>query len=311
MRSFLLLFILLFQFNYLAHPEEARPTVYWAKTDIPPDFILRGPYAGTGYGDLLNNLMMTEIKMFNHETVIYPNWSRLKNEIRRSKDKVICTSTLFYRHPEMRKEYKGKQLFSAPNFVFFLHNLVIKKTNLHLFDKTVSLKQLLKNQNLKLGYSRATGPKSSKIIGDYLGVNKDISTMDVIDRLKALGSKQNIVVRLSSDMVSGSLQMLLKERVDYILEYEFMVDFEAKRLGIEEQLVSLPIEETLNDVSISAYSCSDTPDGEKVIAEINRILIEKRDSKAYKILLQYLIPKDSERKERYWEEYQKILSINK
>ena len=105
--------------------------------------------------------------------------------------------------------------------------------------------------------------------------------------------------------------MLLKERIDYILEYEFMVDFEAERLGIKDQFVSIPVEETLDDISLGAFGCSDTAEGKKVIEEINQVLINKRKSEEYRELLNFLLPKDPKRVERYWKEHQKILKIER
>lgn len=309
MKAILLFLLSITSLNLFAEEQADRIKVTWGRTDFPPGFILEGKYQGLGYGDLLNEFMSNSLDEFEHESVVYPNFARLIREIHQSKNRVVCTSTLFYRPATDRTEIEGKQLISAPNFVFFLHDIIVRKSKRHLYPDIVSLKTLLANQNLTFGYSRTTGPKSSRIIGDYIGVNKDISTMSVNDRIKALASKKNILIRLGPNMVGGPMQMMLRDRIDYILEYEFMIDFEAKRLGKEGEFYAIAVEETLDDISMGAYSCSDTAKGKKVIQAINRVLIERRATAEYKQLLHYLLPKNTGRIERYWQEYQKILNI--
>jgi len=290
--------------------QSSEPEIVWARTNFPPGFILDGSEKGSGYGDLLNKYMMEHLPQFKHTSVIYPNWARLILELQTNKTKVICSSAFFYRKPNDRKDIQDKNLLSAPNFVFFLHDVIVRKSKRHLYPKQVSFRELLNNQDLKYGFSRIVGPIYNQILGDYLGIN-DLGTLSVKARLEALGSKNNIVVRLGSDMVEGPLNMVLYGRIDYTLEYEFMVNFVQDRMKSKEKLVAIPVKEAKDGISVGSFGCSPHLYGSEAIDAINEVLIRDRNKVKYKKNLSYLLPSSDERKKIFWGRYEDLLGVLK
>jgi len=282
----------------------APKTIIWSKTPFPPGYIMEGEEVGRGYGDLLNNFMKKYLPQYRHKTNAYPNWERLIKEM--VDGPLICNSVFFYRPPEQRKEIKEQFVLSAPSAVFFLHDVIVLKSEAHRFGEEVSFSTLLRNQKLTFGYSRPYGTTYNKMLGEYLGMTTDFE-VDTVGRLTALQKRKNIHARVSSNnMIGGMLKMLTKKRVDWILEYDFMIKFEARRLGIIDLVTAIPVKETRNEVPKLAYVCSDTPEGRKAIAAINRVLKERRSTEEYKRTLEYIVPEN--RKQEYWSHYEKILT---
>jgi len=304
-RIFLLLFLIEPVFA-----QNVEREIIWARTNFPPGFILDGKEKNTGYGDLLNQYMMEKLPQFKHKSIIYPNWTRLLLEVQTNKTQVICTSAFFYRKPDKREDIKDKNLLSAPNFVFFLHDVIVSKSKRHLYPKEVSFRSLLNNPDLKYGFSRIVGPIYNQILGDYLGV-KDLGKLSVNARLDALRSKNNIVLRLGEDMVEGPLKMVQYGRIDYTLEYEFMVNFVQDKIQGSDELVAIPVKEAEDGISIGAFGCSPYLYGGEVIEDINKVLIRDRDKTTYKKNLNYLLPSNEARKKIYWERYDDLLKMVK
>lgn len=299
---FLLLFLLLT--GTVAFPAQ---TMVWGITPFPPGYITEGAEKGRGYADLLDRFMREKLTQYEHKVAIYPNWERQLKVM--GEGPLVCTSILWYRPPHERSSLKGSYLLSAPNGVFFQHDVVVRKSRRHLFAEEVSFEKLLRNQNLTFGYNRPYGITYNRILADYLGIDPgvELDAMKPAHRIRFLRKAQNIHIRSGTNMVGGMLKMLLMGRVDYILEYDFMVRHEQKIIGFEDELVSIPVTEVKNRVSRIAYACSDTRQGQEAIEAINGILKQYRDTEEFKRTLVYLIP--SGRKTLYWKEYEKILGV--
>ncbi len=282
-------------------------TMVWGTTPFPPGYITEGPDKGQGYADLLDRFMREKLPQYEHKVAVYPNWERQLKEM--SEGPLVCTSILWYRPPGERSSLKGSYLLSAPDGVFFQHDVVVRKSRRHLFGEEVSFEKLLRNQTLIFGYNRPYGITYNRFLSDYLGIDPgvELSAMQPVDRIKFLRKAQNIHVRTGTNMIGGMLKMLLTGRVDYILEYDFMIRHEQKMIGFKDELVSIPVTEVKNSVSRIAYACSDTRQGKRAIEAINGILRQYRDTAEFKKTLDYLVP--AGRESLYWKEYEKILSV--
>lgn len=288
-------------------PPGRAETLVWGTTSFPPGYITEGPDKGKGYADLLEQFMREKMPQYEHKIVESPNWERQLRMMRQGP--LVCTSILFYRPPEDRAALKGSYILSAPNSVFFLHDVVVHKDNRHLFGDEVSFAKLLQNQDLTFGYNRPYGIVYDQILADYVGLSDGdtFSALDSVTRNSYLNSRKNIFVRNGSNMIDGMLEMLRRKRVDYILEYEVMSRYYQHQAGHENDLVAIPVTEVKDQVNLTAFACSDTPEGEKAIAAINSVLKKFRDTDAFKKTLSLLIP--SGREDLYWQEYENILSI--
>gem|GEM_PF-625011 len=289
-------------------PPSRAETLVWGTTSFPPGYITEGPDKGKGYADLLEQFMREKLPQYEHIIVESPNWERQLRMMRQGP--LVCTSILFYRPPEDRATLKGSYILSAPNSVFFLHDVVVHKDNRHLFGDEVSFAKLLQNQDLTFGYNRPYGVVYDQILADYIGIPDDVAfdALESVTRNTYLTSRKNIFVRNGANMIDGMLEMLRRKRVDYILEYEVMSRYYQHQEGRAQDLVAIPVTEVKNKVNLTAFACSDTPEGEKAIAAINSVLKKYRETDAFKKTLSLLIP--SGRDDLYWREYEKILNID-
>ena len=251
--------------------------------------------------------MRAKLPQYEHKIVVSPNWERQLRMMRQGP--LVCTSIMFYRPVAERASLKGAYLLSAPHGVFMLHDVVVKRENRHLFGEVVSFKELLRDHSLIFGYNRPYGIIYNRLLADYLGIPKgvELDAMDTLRRNKYLQSAPNISVRSGSDMIDGMIKMLLRGRVDYILEYVFMLSYYKKRMGISDELVTIPVTETQHHVSKIAYACSDTPAGQRAIDAINGVLKAHRPIDEYKQALKLLVPKGREK--LYWQAYEEMLHI--
>lgn len=296
-----------FLFPFIAPKSGVAETLIWGTTSFPPGYITEGPDKGQGYADKLERFMIKHLPEYNHEIVEYPNWER--QLVMMKKGPLVCTSILWYRPPGERGAIKGAYRVSAPNGVFFEHDVVVRKEDRAQYGKEVSFADLLKKPNLTFGYNRPYGITYNRILADHAGIAPgiELDAMASTTRRKSLKAAPNVVVRSGTDMIGGMLKMLLAGRVDYVLEYDFMVRYEQKLLGFEDKLVSIPTTEAKDRTSRIAFACSDTPAGERAIQAINGVLAKHRHTLEFKEALSLLVPKGRER--HYWAEYEKILGI--
>ena len=98
--------------------------------------------------------------------------------------------------------------------------------------------------------------------------------------------------------------MMLKGRVDYLVEYPVAVNYAAKKAGVWDQLAILAIEENSDAPPIrGAIRCTDTDWGRKVIEVVNAILRKIRPSEGYrKIVKEWVVPPGREKE--YWKIYE-------
>ena len=104
--------------------------------------------------------------------------------------------------------------------------------------------------------------------------------------------------------------MLLKGRIDYLIEYPASIRYAAKRAGVENRLAMIPIEENSRAPLIrGAIRCPDTEWGRRAIEEINRVLLEIRPSPQYRnIIREWAVPPGKE--SAYWKIYEdQILNV--
>ena len=287
----------------LSHAE----TLAWGITSFPPGYITQGPDKGQGYADLLEKFMRGKLTQYDHDIIEYPNWERQLAAMQNGP--LVCTSILWYRPPGARQSIKGAYRVSAPNGVFFLHDVVVHKDMRDQYGDEVSFKDLLSNPDLTFGYNRPYGPMFNRILADHLGIppGVELDAMNAMDRINHLRNAKNVQIRSGSDPIGGLLKMLWRKRVDYVLEYEFMIRYERKKQGFGDELVSIPVIEGRDQINRIAFACSDTPEGEKAIAAINVVLKKYRHTDEFKRALEWLVPKD--REDLYWREYDKILTI--
>lgn len=272
-------------FHFAATAEEPE-TITWLVLDLPPLFIVKGPDAGKGIADRVQEMVSSGLKGRRFETRV-ANASRIAKEL--SEDRNVCFAGEFY----------GKSAFltSIPTIALPPHNLIVLKENAHLFGngERISLKTLLNNRDLIFGTAknRLYGPDLDEILRQYAGA-------------------KNIYARSGKDTLDGLLGMLHKKRIHYLIEYPVSIRYAAKKAGMWDRLKVIPIEENAEAPPIrGAVRCSDTPWGRQLIGEINEVLRMIRPTPEYRRIMEDWIITPGTEKD-YWKIHEsQVLKVSK
>jgi uncharacterized protein (TIGR02285 family) len=259
-------------------------TITWLVLDLPPFFLTKGSDKGKGIADQIQQMVCERLKGYRSRTQA-ANASRIARELR--EDKCVCFAGEFYGNPDF--------VTSAPTIALLPHNVIVRKKDAHLFGdgKKISLKELLQNKGLILGTAkdRLYGPELDAVLKRHAG-------------------SAHIYRRSGNDTLDGLLGMLLKGRVDYLIEYPVSIRYAAKREGVEDRIAMISIEENSGAPLIrGAIRCPDTEWGRRAIRDINKVLLELRPSPQYRNIIQdWAVPPGKEAE--YWKSYEdQILNV--
>jgi uncharacterized protein (TIGR02285 family) len=287
-----IIFLLVFPFRLFS---QGKDTITWIENDFPPVWILNGIYKGTGGAELIQNLLQKKLTQYNHKK-IRTNVTRYRYMIKNGEK--VCDCATFKTADRAKYMY-----FSVIPASFIMANgIITKKIKLHKFGDSseISLNETLKNQKL------------------ILGITKDRKFGDLIDTvLEKYKDNRNIYSRVAGDLTKGLVEMLIHDRVDYILGYDWELQYLTKQFWSKKKansLTFLPLKETKHYL-MSYIVCSKTDWGKKVISNINKILIEEVPKDGYrKIWEQWMSNKKLYRKlykEIYLKQVSKQISISK
>ncbi|NQU14596.1 MAG: hypothetical protein HQ561_10625 [Desulfobacteraceae bacterium] len=273
----ILIGIFFLPFRALATCEDEN-VITWLVLDLPPLFLTKGPDKGKGLADRIQDMVADQLEAYRSVRRV-ANASRIGWELKG--DKCVCFAGEFYGNPDY--------LTSIPTIAMLPHKLIVRKSDIDMYGdaKSVSLDRLLGNKKLVFGTAsdRLYGPELDAVLKKHEGA-------------------KNIYRRTSVDTLGGLLGMMLKGRVDYLVEYPVAVNYAAKKAGVWDQLAILAIEENSDAPPIrGAIRCTDTEWGRKVIEEVNAILRKIRPSEGYrKIVKEWVVP--PRRKKEYWKIYE-------
>ena len=257
----------------LALPQapQARETIQWIVIDFPPFMIRSGPHLGSGSMDGLLDFLIPRLPEYDHELTtvsIARREAELKNPSR-----YLCTSSL-YRTPEREKLV----VFSIPALIHLHNRLVFLSEKADSFSngQAIDLESLLKRRELFGGFIslRSYAPNIDPIVAQYAKmpnvVHRPLTAMQMFD-------------------------LLAKREIDYTILFPHEAVFLAKLRGFKESFVIRPIAGTI-PYTLTQVACVKGAPGEEVIARVNRILKEQRQSPEYRQL-----------SERWYNEEDKVL----
>jgi len=239
----------------------AKESIIWIEHDFPPVSILEGPLKGSGGADLIQQLLVENLAEYDHKKSRV-NISRYQVMMKAYKN--VCDCVTF--KTDEREKYM--HFSSIPASFIRSNGIIIRSANIEQF-RSASLTDIINNRSLILGI--AQNRTFSKEIDQILDSNKD---------------KNHIINRASSDITKGLISMLLMNRIDYFLGYDWELKYLLKRYWspeIAKELIFIPIKET-NAYSVSYVSCSKTDFGKEVIEKINKILKKEISKDEYREL---------------------------
>lgn len=248
---FVAILLIPFLFSPSLLKAEGAKQLTWFVTDVQPIYFPSGKERGTFniILDLFDSKMTSyqaKRKMMNFHRV----WSEIKKGIE------IC-------HPGsyVINEYRSFALFSRPFGALQDQQVVMNES---LFKKlgsphSISLKEFFKNTSLRTADTRYS---YGMIIDELIKTNRP-KKHDLISK------PENIY------------KMLKSERIDYYLEYPYIISYFNKREeNSQTKIVTVPISEAIS-VSTLHVACPKTKWGKKVIDDINVAIGELIQQKSY------------------------------
>jgi uncharacterized protein (TIGR02285 family) len=245
-------FITAFVFIYI--PAFAAETIEWAVADRPTSYILDGPDKGKGAVDELYALLFKNLKGYDHKTVNM-TFGRVLQTMKSNGN--LCA--VGFRDPER----ESAAYFSIPAVISLPFSVVSRKGDLERYfgeQDSVSIDMLLSFGELKGGIMQ------KRSYGE-------------IDPIIKKSEDKKVLYTLSPN--SDVVQMLLTNRLDYILEIVSFVKYRAKQSGKSDEITSYAIKEYTSPVLVAHVFCTKNEWGRRMIGRINAILREKRPTPEY------------------------------
>lgn len=268
----------------LAAPVYAKELVTWVTPDTSPYNIVRGKDKGTGYSDMLRKFFQQRLTDYDHNTSIMTISRYLLGA---KQGKTLCMCDLL-KTPE-REEllcFSDPIVLTPSLRVYTLPGGTINPGG----TTTVSVKELLADPQLRtaLMQERSYGPVLDPLIATYK-------------------SRPNVMVtQFQPERIH---QLLLEGRIDYLIEYPFSIPANQKKLNSTRELTPLKISEQA-DYAVAYLTCSDTPEGQAIIQDVNTLIKKHKGSPEFKKV--FMLPShdmgagDKQGYEELWQIFQTI-----
>lgn len=254
-----------------------KEKVVWIVNDFPPGTILSGEFKGQGITDVYESIVMKHLPEFEHERRV-TNIRRAFHLIRNGENACSAGRAL----SEERAEIAW---FSIPSAFVPSQRLITNEENHAEFDKIfnfghgesstndavnkhfslVSLNTILEQHaHMKLGIveGRAYGSKFDPILEKY-------------------GDSEHVFKRAGADLGTSILRMLQVNRINYTIEFPFVLQYEVKASGGLASLYSFPLLESSNYLK-GYIVCTKNKWGKRMIDKINSVLLKVRPLDEYR-----------------------------
>ena len=239
----------------------AKDSITWLEAVAPPFFIHEGPLKGQGYEDLITDILENSLPQYTHSRTV-ANITRHYYEFEQGQK--VCNVGL-YKTPEREKF----MYFSIPSFFTYPTVLIIDKSKWAAFgnSKSVKLEDIMKSKKLIIGRgeNRSYGKFVDEILNKY-------------------GTKENIFSYEGQELSLNFFKMLKLDRLDGLIGLPEEAMYQAERLGIRDQIMTIAIEENQSSPEswFSYVACSKTEWGKQAISDINKALLEQRPTDIYR-----------------------------
>ena len=235
--------------------------VTWYLNDDPPTMIVNGEDQGQGFIDRI--LYLLEQEMPEHEFVfVSATFPRALHDIKLGKE--VCYPALF--KTEQRKAFVAftqMSIMHPSNYITMSRQLAEQLD----IKEQVDLLELMQNRKLIFGLEsqRSFGFELDSLLQDSEYINK----------------AGNVIRMRVSETAMNKYRMLVRGRIDYILDYPFETYYSLGKLARADDFVSFPIAHT-PQFTMGAIGCAKTPWGEDVVRHLDRALSKVKGSPEYK-----------------------------
>ena len=257
-----------------------KPVIEWHFKDLPPAHVFNGADRRQGFADRTVAYFIDRLPAYRHVILEVPH-SRLITELRRTDG--VCSATIL-KTPDREKDI----VFSKPVFKIFPLRLVLLKDKVAAIapfmndDDEVDLPQLIRNGSFRLGLisSRSYGTRMDTLL--HMVNAKDKAFISPYERFAP---------------------MMARGRFDITLAYPFEAGYQFKSLTNHVPYATLAISGE-NQFTEVGLSCAKTPLGERVIADVDRIVEAEGVAPAYAAFYEEWLD------DRAREEYRAVLDTN-
>ncbi len=233
----------------------AQEELKWYHPNFPPANFVDGLMEGLGYHDQTEKFIAQALPQFQHSYTT-AGYQRIIHSLKFDKGCIIGL--------HKSEQRRDKLTFSVPYLLTFPNGLVFKESDRKKFtpyvddEGSISIKQLLDDESLIAGM--ASGRKYQGAIDIELDKHRH---------------KDNIVARSNNDVFAGLLQMLDKNRIDYLFGFPEELEYHTSLGVLDHKMSFLPISEMPKFLT-SYVACSKNAWGQKVIDEIDGLLLKNR-----------------------------------
>ncbi|WP_319526598.1 TIGR02285 family protein [uncultured Desulfosarcina sp.] len=256
----------------------AEEEIIWIKRHFPPAFILEGDLAGQGIHDRTMEILQKGLPEYRHQ-IVTANHPRTKKMM--ETDANICRVGLFRNEARERTMHMSVAHILVPPLRIYMKTSLLPSIR-PIMEKDghhcVSLERLIRSR--------------SDLI---LGIEAERSYGGAIDEiLNRYRNRTNVSVRYSSD-TKGHTQMLLRGRIDYLIEFPpiFLYGLQ-ERQTILKDLCSLEIGES-RTFQPACVGCSKTESGKTIINRIDAILLKERKTESFRQTIERWLDADTVR----------------
>lgn len=241
------LLILIIACLFLQPSITAKEKLTWHVLHWPPIFILHGEDQEKGKYNETIKLFQNFLPQYEHETIsmnILRFWKELKEK------KKICSLFAF-----KTKERLKFTEFSNPVSIVLPNRIIMTKWKLIQLGSpsSYSLVRLMKDPRFK---------------------GRIIASRSYTKKLDEIIKKHEVNSNLKREVLNSEnfIQMMLSDRIDYIIEYPFVIAWLEKRYSdFPGTLTTVSIEE-MQPYEYSYFACPKSSWGRKIVTDFNQIL---------------------------------------
>lgn len=224
--------------------------VTWLKTDWPPHQITSGLYQDQGTFDVLQKLVVASLPHLRHQMKVV-NLPRLEQAFLQHNTSVCSFGSLFTEKRAQSRWY-SKAVAVLPGLaVHFRQNTDLKQHAAMQKNGSMDVGKLAQDKSLTGAYQPNRFYPASV--------------------MEATQTANFIPQEFTSQLNAASL--LISKRVDYVVEYPERMAFYLEQDPQQQQIQSLMLSDAPPFV-VSYITCSKNPQGQQLINEINKALVQ-------------------------------------
>jgi len=253
----------------------AQEKLTWYHPNFPPANFVEDLMEGLGHNDQAEKFIAKKLPQYQHQYAT-ASYQRIMHSLKYGRG---CSVGIYKSSDREEKLY-----FSQPYLLTFPNGLIIKEKQRHRFEryldsnKAISIKKLLSDERL---------------IGGIADGRKYQGAIDL--ELNNHRNKDNIIVRSNTDVFAGLLQMLDKDRIDYLFGFPEELAYHTSLGVLDNKIQFIPINE-MPDFLTSYIVCSKSPWGEKVIVQVNKVLSKYRNQPEFLRFYRFWLDFDSKKR---------------